>query len=124
MLTILVTYKSMISKINLDTIEEIDNGILEALEAAGCNTLEKIRYGVIPQLFSRFLSTTIYRFDMNLRDTTVLGLVGTGGIGAPLIFAMNAYKWSVVGSILIGLILLILIIEKYSTTVRKRLVNG
>ena len=44
--------------------------------------------------FPDFMSTLIYRFDMNLRDATVLGLVGAGGIGAPLIFAMSAYKWN------------------------------
>lgn len=52
------------------------------------------------------MSTLIYRFDMNLRDATVLGLVGAGGIGAPLIFAMSAYKWNQVGAILAGLIVL------------------
>lgn len=66
----------------------------------------------------------IYRFDMNLRDATVLGLVGAGGIGAPLIFAMNAYRWSEVGSILIGLILLILIVEYMSNKIRTKLVRG
>lgn len=71
-----------------------------------------------------FLSTTVYRFDMNLRDATVLGLVGAGGIGAPLIFAMNAYRWEEVGSILIGLIILILLIEYYSTNMREKIVNG
>ncbi len=71
-----------------------------------------------------FLSIVIYRFDMNLRDATVLGLVGAGGIGAPLIFAMNAYRWSEVGSILIGLILLILIVEYMSNKIRTKLVRG
>ena len=119
-----ITSIGMVSKLYLDTIEEIDDGILEAMEAAGCNTFEKIRYGVIPQLFTNFLSTTIYRFDMNLRDATVLGLVGAGGIGAPLIFAMNSYRWSEVGSILIGLIILILVIEFISSKSREKLANG
>ncbi|MFL2131721.1 phosphonate ABC transporter, permease protein PhnE [Ruoffia sp. FAM 20857] len=123
-LTMSITSIGMVSKLYLDTIEEIDDGILEAMEAAGCNTFEKIRYGVIPQLFTNFLSTTIYRFDMNLRDATVLGLVGAGGIGAPLIFAMNPYRWGEVGSILIGLIILILIIEFISTKSRDKLANG
>ncbi|MFQ8767125.1 MAG: PhnE/PtxC family ABC transporter permease [Oscillospiraceae bacterium] len=53
---------------------------------AGCTTFQKIRYGILPQLTADFTSTIIYRFDMNLRDATVLGLVGAGGIGAPLDF--------------------------------------
>ena len=65
-----------------------------------------------------FTSTIIYRFDMNLRDATVLGLVGAGGIGAPLIFAMSAYRWNEVGAILLGLIVLVLIIEWISSRIR------
>ena len=56
--------------------------ILESLDAAGCTMFQKIRYGILSQLFPDFMSTLIYRFDMNLRDATVLGLVGAGGIGA------------------------------------------
>jgi phosphonate transport system permease protein len=61
---------------------------------------------------------------MNLRDATILGLVGAGGIGSPLIFAMNSYRWNQVGSILIGLIILILIVEFVSNKLRNKLVNG
>ena len=61
---------------------------------------------------------------MNLRDATVLCLVGAGGIGAPLIFAMSAYKWNQVGAILAGLIVLILIVEVISTKIRVKLTRG
>ncbi len=61
---------------------------------------------------------------MNLRDAAILGLAGAGGIGAPLIFAMNGYKWSEVGSILIGLMVLILIVEFFSNKIRNKLVRG
>ena len=65
-----------------------------------------------------------YRFDINLRDATILGLVGAGGFGAPLIFAMNAYRWNEAGAILAGLIILILIIEYISTKIRTKLTRG
>lgn len=61
---------------------------------------------------------------MNLRDATVLGLVGAGGIGAPLIFAMNSYRWNEVGAILLGLIVLVLIIEWISAKIRVKLARG
>ena len=61
---------------------------------------------------------------MNLRDATTLGLVGAGGIGSPLIFAMNSYRWNQVGAILLGLIILVLIIEFFSTKIRTKLVRG
>jgi phosphonate transport system permease protein len=67
---------------------------------------------------------TIYRFDMNMREASILGLVGAGGIGAPLMFAMRSYKWNQVGAILIGLVVLILIIELFSNRLRARLIKG
>ena len=67
---------------------------------------------------------SFYRFDINLRDATILGLVGAGGFGAPLIFAMNAYRWNEAGAILAGLIILILVIEYISTKIRTKLTRG
>lgn len=124
LLTMSVCSIGMISKMFIECIEDLDTKILESLDAAGCTMFQKIRYGILPQLFPDFMSTLIYRFDMNLRDATVLGLVGAGGIGAPLIFAMNAYKWQEVGAILAGLIVLILIIEVISTKIRVKLARG
>lgn len=114
----------MLSKMFIESIEELDRGILESLDAAGCNTFDKIRYGILPQLMPSFSSTLIYRFDMNLRDASVLGLVGAGGIGAPLMFAMNSYRWNDVGAILLGLIILVLIVEWFSSRLRNRLMRG
>ncbi|HJF17484.1 MAG TPA: phosphonate ABC transporter, permease protein PhnE [Globicatella sulfidifaciens] len=124
LMTLSVTSIGMLTKLFNETIDDIDTNILEAMEASGCNTFEKIRCGILPQLGSSLLSTLIFRFDMNLRDATILGLVGAGGIGAPLIFAMSAYRWNEVGSILIGLVVLILIVEYLSNRIRERLARG
>ena len=124
LLTMSLCSIGMISKMIIESIENLDIKILESLEAAGCTMFQKIRYGILPQLFPDFMSTLIYRFDMNLRDATVLGLVGAGGIGAPLIFAMSAYKWNQVGAILVGLVVLILIIEVISSKIRTKLICG
>lgn len=124
LLTMSVCSIGMISKMFIESIEDLDTKILESLDAAGCTMFQKIRYGILSQLFPDFMSTLIYRFDMNLRDATVLGLVGAGGIGAPLIFAMNSYRWNQVGAILAGLIVLILIIEVISTKIRVKLARG
>ncbi len=123
-LTISLISIGMLAKLFVDAIEDLDTSILESMTSIGCTTFEKIRYGILPQLFSLFLSTIIYRFDMNLREATILGLVGAGGIGAPLIFAMNAYRWNEVGSILIGLLVLIFLVEIISNRIRARLVRG
>lgn len=123
-LTVGLTSIGMLAKLFVDAIEELDVKVLESMTSIGCSTFEKIRYGIFPQLMAIFLSVTIYRFDINLRDAATLGLVGAGGIGAPLIFAMRSYKWEQVGSILIGLVVLVLIIELVSNIVRGRLVKG
>ena len=108
-LTLSVTSIGMVSKLFIETIEDLDKKILESLDAAGCNTFQKIRYGILPQLFTNFVSTVIYRFEINIKDASTLGLVGAGGIGAPLIFAMNSLSWDEVGAILCGLVVLVLI---------------
>ena len=124
LLTMSLCSVGMVSKMYIEAIEDLDAGVLESMTASGCNAYQKIRFGVLPQLMSNFASTAIYRFDINLRDATVLGLVGAGGIGAPLIFAMNAYRWNEAGSILWGLIILVLIVEFLSTRIRVKLARG
>jgi len=123
-MTMTFTSIGMLTKLFQETIADIDTDILEAFESLGINTWGKIRFGILPQLFASFLSTIIYRFDMNIRDATTLGLVGAGGIGAPLIFAINAYRWNEVGVILLSLMLLVLVVELLSTRIRKKLAYG
>ena len=115
-LTLSVTSIGMVSKLFIETIEDLDKKILESLDAAGCNSFQKIRYGILQQLFTNFVS--------NIKDASTLGLVGAGGIGAPLIFAMNSLSWDEVGAILCGLVVLVLIVEYVSTKVRNKLARG
>ena len=114
----------MISKMYITAIEDLDTRILESLDAMGCTPFQKIRYGVIPQLTASFISTTIYRFDINLKDATTLGIVGAGGIGASLVQCLNSRRWAMVGSFVWGLMILVLIIEYFSTQVRSKLARG
>lgn len=114
----------MMSKMFINAIEDIDVKILESLDAAGCTTFQKIRHGIFPQLTANFISTIIYRFDLNIKDATTLGIVGAGGIGAPLLQCIKTSRWSMVGSYLIGLIVMMLIIEYFSTRIRSKLAGG
>ncbi len=124
LLTMSLTSVGMLTKLYVETIEDLDFGILESMSAMGCTGFHKVRHGVIPQLMPDFISTVIYRFDMNLRDATTLGLVGAGGIGASLIFAMNEFRWNDVGAYLLGLITLVFIIEYFSGKIRVKLTRG
>ena len=114
----------MISKMYITAIEDLDMHILESLDAMGCTPFQKIRYGVIPQLTASFISTTIYRFDINLKDATTLGIVGAGGIGASLVQCLNSRRWAMVGAFVWGLMVLVLIIELVSTRIRRKLAHG
>lgn len=114
----------MISKMYVTAIEDVDTRILESLNAMGCTTFQKIRYGILPQLFANMMSTVIYRFDINIKDASTLGIVGAGGIGAVLIQAISTRRYGIAGAFLTGMILLMLVIEYASTRLRKRLAQG
>ncbi|MBR5560810.1 MAG: phosphonate ABC transporter, permease protein PhnE [Clostridia bacterium] len=114
----------MISKMYITAIEDIDVRILESLDASGCTTFQKIRYGILPQIIPNFISTVIYRFDINVKDATTLGIVGAGGIGAALIQCINSSRWSMVGAYLCGMVILMLFIELFSTKIRNKLTRG
>ena len=114
----------MISKMYITAIEDIDVRILESLDASGCTAFQKIRYGILPQIIPNFVSTVIYRFDINVKDATTLGIVGAGGIGAALIQCINSSRWSMVGAYLCGMVVLMLFIEFFSTRIRSKLTRG
>ena len=114
----------MISKMYITAIEDLDTRILESLDAAGCTSFQKIRYGILPQIIPNFISTVIYRFDINVKDATTLGIVGAGGIGAALVQCINSSRWSMVGAYLCGMILLMMVIEVASTKIRNKLTRG
>ncbi len=123
-LTISISSIGMITKLYIESIEDIDKGILDALDAMGATTIQKIRYGIIPQLSANFISVAIYRFEINVRNATILGLVGAGGIGFTLISAMGAYRWTDAAACLWGIIVVVLLVEFFSTKLRHKLITG
>ncbi len=123
-LAISVTSVGMISKLFIEAIEDIDRGILEALDSTGATIIQKIRYGIIPQLTASFLSTVIYRFEINVKNATILGMVGAGGIGFTLIDALGSFNFPLVAVCLWGIIPVVFIIEYFSTRIRTYLTTG
>jgi len=114
----------MISKLYVEVIEDIDTGVLEALDSIGATTLQKIRFGILPQLTASFLSTAIYRFEINVKNATILGMVGAGGIGFTLIDALGSFNFGVVAVCLWGIIPVVLLIEFFSTRLRAKLTGA
>jgi phosphonate transport system permease protein len=112
----------MLGKLYSEAIENMDPGPVEALTASGANRLQAIWFAVIPQVLPAFFSFALYRFEINVRSAAILGMIGAGGIGTPLIFALEARSWDRVGIILLGVIVTVTIIDYISGYIRKRLV--
>lgn len=108
----------MCTKLFISALDNLDYHVVDALSATGCSRLAVLRHGVWPMVKAQFLSDGFYRFDVNLRDAAVMGLVGAGGIGAPLIFAMNNYNWSAAGAYMLGLMIVVLLADWISSHVR------
>lgn len=96
----------MLGKLLAEDIESLDFSAVESLKASGANKIKTLVFAVIPQIMPAFLSLILYRFELNLRSASILGLIGAGGIGTPLIFAIQTRSWDRVGIILIGLVLM------------------
>jgi phosphonate transport system permease protein len=112
----------MLGKLYADEVENIDPGPSEALLACGATRLQQMWFAVLPQVMPGFLSNTLYRFEINVRSATILGVIGAGGIGTPLIFALSARNWPRVGIILLGIVVMITLIDLLSGYIRKKLV--
>ncbi|OJZ23497.1 PhnE/PtxC family ABC transporter permease [Staphylococcus aureus] len=112
----------MLGKLLAEDIEGLDFSAVESLKASGANKIKTLVFAVIPQIMPAFLSLILYRFELNLRSASILGLIGAGGIGTPLIFAIQTRSWDRVGIILIGLVLMVAIVDLISGSIRKRIV--
>ncbi|MCJ1655389.1 phosphonate ABC transporter, permease protein PhnE [Staphylococcus sp. NRL 16/872] len=112
----------MLGKLFVEDIERLDFASVESLKASGANKTKTLVFAVIPQILPSFLSLVLYRFELNLRSASILGLIGAGGIGTPLIFALQTRSWDRVGIILIGLVIMVAIVDLISGAIRKRIV--
>src|SRR5690606_24305439 len=88
-LAIAIGSTGMLGKMFSEIIESIDMEVVQAMEANGANKIQILFYGVIPQITPEFLSYAIYRFEVDIRASSILGIVGAGGIGTMIIFAAN-----------------------------------
>lgn len=110
-----------LAKLLAEDIEEIDPAQLEAIRATGASWLTTVSYAVLPQVSPRMVGLSIYRFDINLRESAIVGIVGAGGIGSTLQTSFNRYDYDIAGAILIIIIVLVMATELVSGAIRKRL---
>lgn len=123
-LTIGFTSTGMITKLYTETVEDMDKGILEALDSTGATAIQKLRVGIIPQLFANFVSHSLYRFDINVRNAIILGLISAGRLGFELQAAIGNFRYRDAGAYLWGIIVVVMVIEFGSAHLRKRLIYG
>jgi phosphonate transport system permease protein len=119
-LAVAVRSIGFVSKLFAEGIEEIDRGQVEAITATGAGRFKVLLYGIVPQIRPGFAGVTIYRWDINIRESTVLGIVGAGGIGFVLNTAILGLEWSRVGLILLVILGVVVVSEMISASLRKR----
>ena len=110
-----------IGKLVAEAIEEIDEGTVEAIEATGASRLQVLLFGILPQVLPIIYGTTVYRWDINIRESTVLGFVGAGGIGIMLYSSINQFMWQEVAVILLIVFFVVVVSEFFSAIVRQRI---
>jgi phosphonate transport system permease protein len=121
MLAVTVHTIAALAKLFSELIEGIDPGPLEAMQAVGADWLQVIRYGVVPQIIPPFTAFTIYRLEINVRASTIVGLVGGGGIGFFLIQWINLSDFRAVSACFIAILIIVAAMDQLSAQIRKRL---
>lgn len=107
------------AKLLAEDIEDIDESQTEAVRATGASWLQLINYAVQPQVMPRLIGLSLYRLDINFRESAVIGIVGAGGIGATLNTAIDRYEFDSAGAILLIIIFIVMLAEYSSGYVRK-----
>lgn len=106
-----------------EVVENIDMNPVEGVSATGAPWTVAMRYGALPQVTSNFVSYTLLRFEINVRESAVMGFVGAGGIGQDLIEAIRKFYYSDVSAILVLILLTVAIIDILTSRLRHRLIG-
>jgi phosphonate transport system permease protein len=113
-----------LGKLSSEVIEGIDQGPVEAVAAVGGSRLQQIRFGVVPQVMPNIVAYWLYRFEINIRASAVLGVVGAGGIGAELVSQLRFRDFPRAGTVLFLTVVIVLAIDAVSARVRRRIISG
>ncbi len=112
----------VVAKLLSETVDGVDAGPIEAARAGGANRTQTVRWAVLPQVLPNYVAYSLYTFELNIRASTVIGIVGAGGIGTLLFTQYRFFNWSNVSVIVIELFVLVVLIEFISISLRRRLV--
>ncbi|MFN0164323.1 MAG: phosphonate ABC transporter, permease protein PhnE [Burkholderiales bacterium] len=122
--TLAIAFHSIgfIGKLFSEAVEDVHKGGVEALTAAGASRLGLIQYAYWPQVKPTFWAIALFRWDINVRESAVLGLVGAGGLGMALDTAINLFQWDRVALILFTIFAIVIVAEFVVTEIRKRII--
>lgn len=112
----------VLAKLFSEAVEAIEPGPVEGVRATGASRIQEVVWGVIPQVLPLWTSFALYRFESNARSSTVLGIIGAGGIGALLMQNIRSFNYERTAAIVILMVVAVVIIDNISQAIRKRLV--
>ena len=109
----------MVAKFFAESIEHVDPAPVEAARAVGCSPLQVIFHGILPQVLPQMADTAIYRWEYNFRASTVMGMVGAGGIGFELMGSLRIMQYTDVSAILIVILAMVTLVDGFSAFLRR-----
>jgi phosphonate transport system permease protein len=112
----------VVAKLLSETVDGVDTGPIEAARAGGANRTQTVRWAVLPQVLPNYVAYALYTFELNIRASAVLGIVGAGGIGNLIFLQYRFFNWSNVSVIVVELFAFVFLIELVSIWLRRRLV--
>jgi len=113
-----------LGKLSSEAIESIDPGPIEAVEATGGRWISAMRWAVFPQVLPTVVSYWLFRFEINVRASAVLGMIGAGGVGSELVSQLNFRNFPEVGAVLFVTVVAVISIDTLSSMVRRRIIQG
>ena len=113
----------MLGKFFAEQIEQADPGPIEALRATGANTLQTLVFGVLPQVLPGWIASTLYRLEVNLRTSTILGMVGAGGIGFELVSSLKLFQYQYTAVCVLIILAMVMTADYFSSKLRARILD-
>ncbi len=120
-LAVAVHSTGMLGKFYAEAFENAHRGPMEALDSAGATWWQRIRFSVLPQVIPDLARDTLFRFELNFRDSLVLGLVGAGGIGFYIQLYIRSFQYDKVATLTLVVLLMVVLLEQVNVAVRARL---
>lgn len=111
-----------ISKTVAEAIEDVNKGPVEAMRAVGANRFQVLMFGIVPQVLPVIIGNVIFEWDVNIRRSTIMGLVGAGGLGLALHRQMASYNYGGIATVILVILLLIIFGELFSAWARRKVI--